>query len=89
VRGDADPSTVTLGMVVAIVRAAERHFDDAAAKLAVAPIAGPDRQAAQEGFDAAAERLDAALNRRDRFISELGKERWLWVAGPADEVSFG
>lgn len=77
--GAADPSTVTLGMVVAIVRAAERHFDDAAARLAVAPIAGPDREAAQRSFDAAADRLDAALNRRDRHIAELGGEPWLAV----------
>lgn len=84
--GAAERSTVTLGMTVAIVRAAERHFDDAGAKLVLAPEDGPERAAAQEHFDAAADRLDAALNRRDRLISELGGERWLWLASEGTDV---
>ena len=81
VQGGGYRSEVTLGMVVAVVRAAERHFDRASVELVLAPEEGPEREAAQLGFDAAADRLDAALNRRDRLIAELGGERWLWVAG--------
>lgn len=84
VQGSADPSAVTLGMVVAIVRAAERHFDDAAGRLVLAATDGPEREAAQQVFDAAAVRLDAALNRRDRFIAELGGEAWLALVRPGD-----
>jgi hypothetical protein len=82
--GAAEPSTVTLGMAVAIVRAAERHCDNAAAELVLLADDGPERDEARLRFDAACDRLDAALNRRDRVISELGAEPWLWAVPPLE-----
>jgi hypothetical protein len=80
VRGDGYRSEVTLGMAVCSVRYWERTFERAASDLAIAAD-GPDRDDARRRFDLADVQLEAALNRRDRVIAELGGDRWLWVAG--------
>lgn len=83
-------SEVTLGMVVAAARCAERRLDNANAELVACADDGPERDDARLRFDAACDRLDAALNRRDRLIAEMGGEPWLWlVAGPAEGVRRG
>jgi hypothetical protein len=43
--------------------------------------------AAQELFDAAADRLDAGLSRRDRLISKIGGGRWLWLVPQEADVA--
>lgn len=86
IRGAAESSTVTLGMVVAAVRRAQRRLDDANTELVKFADDGPERDEARLRFDAAADRLDAMLNRRDRLIAEMGGEPWLWSVPPVLEA---
>lgn len=79
---------VTLGIALSAVRFWEGVFEQAAGDLAIAATT-PDRTEARRRFDIANLRLEAALNRRDRLACETQGRRWLWLAGPADEVSFG
>jgi len=73
-------SELTLGMTVASVRYWERAIERAASDIAVAAD-GPDRDEARRRFDMADVQLEAALNRRDRVIAQMGGQPWLWVAG--------
>lgn len=88
VRGDGVPDTVTLGLALSAVRYWERALETAAGEL-VSLAGTPASDEARVRFDGVSARLDAALNRRDRLIAEMGGERWLWVATAADEVRIG
>lgn len=80
VRGDGYRSEITLSMAVTSVRYWERAYMRASGDLAILADT-PDRDEARRRFDVADVQLEAALNRRDRLIAEIGGERWLWVAG--------
>lgn len=80
VRGDGYRSELTLGVAVTSVRYWQRAHERAAGDLAIAADT-PDRDEARRRFDLADLQLEAALNRRDRLIAEMGGERWLRVAG--------
>lgn len=80
VRGDGYRSELTLGVAVTSVRYWQRAHERAAGDLAIAADT-PGRDEARRRFDLADVQLEAALNRRDRLIAEMGAERWLWLAG--------
>lgn len=89
VRGDACPSTVTLGMALAALRRAEAVYLEANFELVRLSTQGLHREDARRRFDEAVVWFEAMQNRRDRIIAELGGEPWLWVAASDGEVVGG